>query len=506
MASSSNQPVEWRVVNGELRPFIGNKDITWAPQPGSQAIFMECPLYEVLYEGTRGPGKTDALLMDFAQHVGMGYGPDWRGVLFRQTYPELSDVINKSKKWFNRIWPRAQYNEAKSAWRFPDGEELLFRQFKTEDDYWSYHGHAYPWIAWEELTTWADDKCYKVMMACSRSTRANMPRKYRATTNPYGVGHNWVKARFKLPVAPGEIIGPVVEDISEDGKPLPPRVAIKGHISENKILMVADPGYVERIKAAARNPSELAAWLDGSWDIVAGGMFDDCWQPKIHVLPNLVGSILPAGWKIIRSYDHGQSRPFSVGWWAESNGDPLRIQLSNGTARRLGIIKGDVIRMHEWYGCRPNMPNEGLRLTATEIARGILERERDWGIYGKVRIGVADSSIFDDYEPGRSVAGDMARLGVRWFKADKGAGSRSQGWQQVREYLKSATPMKDGTRERPGIYTCARCTEFLRTFPVLPRDEKNLDDVDTDAEDHIGDEVRYFLRRKRLEMSQKRYK
>jgi hypothetical protein len=94
------------------------------------------------------------------------------------------------------------------TWRFPDGEELMFRHFRTPDDYYSYHGHAYPWIAWEELTTWADDKCYKVMMSCSRSTKPGMPRKYRATTNPYGVGHNWVKARFRLPVQGGKIIGP----------------------------------------------------------------------------------------------------------------------------------------------------------------------------------------------------------------------------------------------------------------------------------------------------------
>jgi hypothetical protein len=504
MGNSSKNPVEWRDVDGELKPYVNNKEVTWAPQPGSQEFFLSCPHFEALYEGTRGPGKTDALLMDFAQHVGQGFGGDWRGVLFRQTFPELSDVVNKSKRWFPRIWPKATFNEAKMLWRFPDGEELMFRHFRTPDDYYSYHGHAYPWIAWEELTTWADDKCYKVMMSCSRSTRPNMPRKYRATTNPYGVGHNWVKARFRLPVPHGRIIGPVVNELAEDGEPLPPRVAIKGHISENKILLKADPTYVQRIKAAARNSSELAAWLDGSWDIVAGGMFDDCWQPKIHVIPNLTAGMIPARWKIVRSYDHGQSRPFSVGWWAESNGEPVVVQTSLGQ-KKIGVIKGDVIRIHEWYGWR-GTPNEGLRFTAVEIARGILERERDWGIYGRARTGVADSSIFDDYEPGRSVAGDMESCGVRWIAADKGNGSRAQGWQQIREYLKSATPTAEGVRERPGMFVCQRNDQFLRTFPVLPRDEKNLDDVDTDAEDHIGDEVRYFLRRKRLEMRKRSWK
>jgi hypothetical protein len=498
--------VVWKEQNGSLMPFIDGKNVTWAPQPGSQAAFLECPAYEVLYEGTRGPGKTDALLMDFAQHVGHGYGPDWRGVLFRQTFPELSDVIQKSKKWFKLIWPKAEFNEAKTMWTFPEGEQLMFRQFRVEDDYWSYHGHAYPWIAWEELTTWADAKCYKVMMSCSRSTRPGMPRKYRATTNPYGVGHNWVKTRFGLPCPPGKIFGKLVIEKDDQGNTLPERMAIKGHISENKILLHADPGYIQRIRGAARNESELAAWLDGSWDIVAGGMFDDAWQPKYHVLPDLNANMIPRGWKIVRSYDHGQSKPFSYGLWAVSNGEPITLSFS-GTNRKqiIGAIKGDAIRIFEWYGFN-GVPNEGKRLTAIEIAQGILERERDWGLVGRVRMGVADSAIFTDYEPGHSVAGDMARMGVRWYPADKGAGSRAQGWMQCRTWLKNSCPPAGGVREFPGLFVCARCDQFLRTFPVLPRDSKNLDDVDTDAEDHIGDEVRYFLRRERMEMTKSKFK
>jgi len=94
----------------------------WVPQPGSQTAFLSCPVFEVLYEGTRGPGKTDALLMDFAQHVGQGFGPEWRGVIFRQSYPQLGDLIAKSQKWFRLIWgDAAQYNQAKSTWTFPDG-------------------------------------------------------------------------------------------------------------------------------------------------------------------------------------------------------------------------------------------------------------------------------------------------------------------------------------------------------------------------------------------------
>jgi len=59
--------------------------VAWSPQPGSQTFFVTSPIFETLYEGTRGPGKTNALLMDFCQHVGQGFGAAWRGVLFRRS-------------------------------------------------------------------------------------------------------------------------------------------------------------------------------------------------------------------------------------------------------------------------------------------------------------------------------------------------------------------------------------------------------------------------------------
>lgn len=487
------QTLIWRATDSGLVPILkdGREEtsVAWAPQPGSQVAFLSCPVYECLYEGTRGPGKSDALLMDYLQHVNQGWGPEWRGILFRRTYPELQDVIDKSLKWFPKILPGAQYNRGQHFWSFPNGEQLFFRHFLKPQDYWSYHGHAYPWIAWEELTTWPDPSCYTSMFSCSRSTVPGMPRKIRSTTNPYGIGHNWVKKRWRLPITMGRVAGPVIRDaIGRDGKPDPERVAVHGDIEENMILLHADPDYIRRIVAAARNPAQLKAWRYGDWNIVAGGMFDDVWDPSIHVLSNFPPSKIPRAWRITRSYDHGQSAPFSVGWWAESNGEPFVYE-----GRVYGPIRGDVIRIAEWYGCDPNEENTGIRMLAGDIAEGILDREEDYGIKGRVRIGPADTQIFDEYEPNKSVAGDMKKRGVRWDKADKGPGSRKQGWEQIRTLLKRAAA---GPREEPGLFVLERCRDFQRTVPVLPRDEKDMDDVDSDSEDHIGDETRYRLRHK----------
>lgn len=464
--------------------------VTWAPQPGSQEAFLSCPIFEGLYEGTRGPGKTDTLLMDFAQHVGQGFGDKWRGVLFRRTYPELQDVIDKSLSWFSKIFPAARYNRSEHFWEWPDGEKLFLRHFKNEADYWSYHGHEYPWQGWEELTTWPEDKGYKKMFSCARSTHKGIPIKIRSTTNPYGVGHNWVKMRWRLPMPPGATVGKVIRDSrDQDGHIEPPRVAVHGLLRENRILMVADPEYINRIRAAARNKAELRAWIHGDWNIVAGGMFDDIWEPRVQVVPNLPFNKIPAAWRVDRSYDHGQSAPFSVGWWAESNGEPVDFG-----GRTLGPVPGDLFHVAEWYGWN-HKPNEGLRMLSTNIARGIVEREGDWGIAGRVKPGPADTSIFDDFEPGKSVAGDMRLEGVNWTRADKGPGSRKQGWEQMRNLLSQSC----GQREKPGLFIMQRCEQFIRTIPVLPRSDKDLDDVNTESEDHIGDMVRYRLRRRNVE-------
>lgn len=461
-------------------------EIAWVPNAGGQRAFLECPIFEAVLEGNRGGGKTDALIMDFAQHVGQGFGADWRGILFRQTFPQLRDVVAKTRKWFPRIFPSATFNQTEMTWTWPAGETLRLSYLQREADYWNYHGHEYPWIGFEEITTWPDDKCYKIMMSCSRSTHPKMPRKYRATTNPYGPGHNWVKARFKLPVPPGSPVGRVVRNDDD-----PPRVAIRSMLDENVRLLAADPDYQRKVLASAPNSAAKAAWESGDWDIVAGGMFDDVWNPTVHIIGDFeVAGLLNTGWKINRSYDHGQSAPFSVGWWAESNGEPIEV---NG--RVVGAVPGDLLRFAEWYGWNGS-PNEGLRMLSREIAVGIKEREQEWGIWGNVKTGPADSSIFDDYEPGKSVAGEMRKVGVRWVPVDKGPGSRKQGWEIFRKYLSGSVPGEEGAREFPGLFVCRRCDQFIRTIPVLPRKEKDLDDVDTDSEDHVADEVRYRLRQR----------
>jgi len=487
-ALSSIFPVDWRVTDEGLAPFYEVQpgqweQAVWAPQTGSQVAFLAATsIFEVLYEGTRGPGKTDCLLMDFFQHVGKGYGAEWRGVLFRQTYKQLSDVVIKSTKWFKQVCPGAVFNQQDYKWTFPSGEVLYLRYMNREEDYWNYHGHAYPWIGWEELCNWGTDKCYKVMMSCCRSTKVGMPRCYRATANPYGPGHNWVKKRWQLPQMRGKVIRGTKDE--------PPRVAIHGKLIENKVLLHADPDYINKIKASARNPSELAAWVDGSWDITAGGMFDDLWDSRYHVVPGVPLHVIPKRWKMDRTFDWGSSKPFAVSWWAESNGEPFEFQ-----GHVYGKVAGDLYLVQEWYGTNGN-PNEGVRMLATDIAEGIRDRQKDWGIDARVRPGPADSAIYDR-ENGNCIAEDMAKKGVVWVPVVKGPGSRKQGWEQVRKRLAAACPpIGGGPRETPGLFFMDACRYAVDLFPNTPRSDKDLDDVDTESEDHLQDSCRYRIYKK----------
>ena len=226
---------------------------------------------------------------------------------------------------------------------------------------------------------------------------------------------------------------------------------------------------------------------------MAGGIFGDVWDPKHNVVPRFP---VPAEWRLDRAFDWGSSKPFSVGWWAESDGSDVFIPGRGWTS----TVRGDLFHIDEWYGWT-GRPNQGVQMLAVDVAKGIVERELAWGISGRVKAGPADSSIYD-VENGVSIGQDMAKpvrigermhRGVSWTRADKRPGSRKAGWELARIFFKAAH-QGDLPREHPGLFVMDNCKQFIRTVPVLPRDERDMDDADTDAEDHIADEMRYRVR------------
>lgn len=515
----------------------------WKALKGSQELALWCPANVILMDGTRGPGKTDVQLMRFRRNVGRGYGKFWRGVIFDREYKNLDDLVSKSMRWFPEFKDGARFLSSKSdyRWVWPTGEELMFRAIKRPTDYWSYHGQEFPFLGWNELTKYPTDELFEMMMSCNRSSfrpedypltidgdifnatgevvfvdedadnaqtyfLPELPLEVFATTNPYGPGHNWVKKKFISVAPPGQVVRRIVnvfnprtqkrEDVVKT------QVRLFGSYRENKYLA---PEYIAELETMT-DKNKRKAWLGGSWDIVAGGMFDDVWDSDYHILKPFN---IPLSWTIERSFDWGSSAPFSVGWWARSDGSD--VQMADGTWR--STVRGDAFRIAEWYGTTGKQ-NQGLRMLAVEIAKGIVERELAMGIHERVKPGPADNSIWD-IENGNSIAADMLKpikigtgrdakvyKGVAWRRSDKSPGSRKLGWERVRTYLAGGVPQfvmnKAGQkirvpRERPGLYCFSTCTYFIDLFPTLPRDEDDMDDVDTDSEDHIGDETRYYV-------------
>ena len=448
------------------------EELIWEPQP-RQIDLIECPVEDVLFGGARGGGKSDGLLGDWATHA-EDYGRYARGIFLRKSYPELEEIERRCHEIFPGFG--ARWQATKRTWVWPNGASLRLRFLERDVDAEGFQGHQYDWVGCDELGNWPSPVGIDKLRACLRSAHG-IPCFFRGSANPGGVGHNWVKARYIDPAPPMTPFW--VEDTIAGMTIRTQRCFVPATLDDNPILLQNDPGYWQRVVAAAGgNEALVKAWRDGDWNIVAGGMLDDVWQPRVHVLEP---TEIPRAWRIRRAFDWGSSKPFSVGWFAHADGE---TPLQDGRV----FPRGSRIHCMELYGYN-GKPNEGLRMTNTEIARWIKTVEDASPYKGRVEAGPADSQIFDVVN-GRSIAAEMATQGMSWKPAQKGPGSRRQGWQLIRQMLKAGHqwPM-----EEPGLFVFNTCRQFIRTVPVLPRDPKDADDVQTDAEDHCGDMLRYEL-------------
>ncbi len=458
-------------------------EVIWKPHEGSQELFLGCPVWECLLHGNRGGGKTDVLLMDYLSGVGQGYGIDYKGLLLREATTELGDLITKCKKWIPRIFPTAKYNGSKKIWTFEDGETLWLNYARVEDDYWQYHGHEYPWIGWEELTNWPFPTVYLKIMSCNRSSNPDIPKKYRATCNPSGPGHQWVKQRFINKIQQCQ----VVYDEFHQG-----RTHIKSKLDENETLLNADPLYGEKIKSLTQDDKMLRdAWVNGSWDLITGGFFTDVWVHDIHVLPEFYP---PESWKIVRSFDWGSSKPWGVTYGLITNGEqPENFPFT--------IPAGSVIIVDEIYGWT-GVPNEGDQALSSEIAERTLFHDKTLRDELDVRVfaGPADTSIYD-VKDGQSIGKSLVSYGLHWKRAYKGSGSRIAGWAIIRQMLGAA---KRQDPDKPHLYFWNKAENHIRTLPIMQRDKRKPEDIDTDLEDHLMDSLRYLLNRKASKMRRRK--
>ena len=419
---------------------------------------------EALYGGAAGGGKSDCAIAEALRQVHI---PHYRGLILRKTYPQLSELIDRSHEVYRAAYPEAVFNQSRHVWSFPSGAKIYFGSLAHQDDRYNYQGKRYDFIDFDELTQFTFDE-YSYLFSRNRPNGPGTRCYMRAQANPGGIGHGWVKERFITPAPPMTTIWETVRIVFPDGHEetrKKSRIFVPSTVFDNKILLQNDPDYLTRL--ASLPEAERAALLYGDWDSFSGQVFTE-WRndpDKYHERRGthvIAPFRIPKEWSVIRGFDWGYSRPFSVGWYAE-DGD------------------GTLYRIRELYGCT-GTPNEGVRWDAARIASEIRRIEgEDENLRGRMIRGVADPAIYQK-NGGESIGDIMERQSVYWDRADN---SRIAGKQQVHDRLVFDDSGK------PRLYVFTTCRNFIRTFPCLVYSSSDVEDVDTTGEDHIYDELRY---------------
>ena len=431
-------------------------------QAGPQAVLINCPVQEIFFGGARGGGKTFGVLLKLA-HKAKAYGGHYNAVIFRKELPSLDDAIEASHQVFSGL---AKWQDQKKTWRFVSGARIRFRPLENLNDAGKYQGQNLTDIVVEEAGEYPDPAPIFRLWGALRSAHG-IPTQFILTGNPGGPGHQWLKDRYVAPHPNGMKI---LEESFDDGfgnSRVMQRIFIPSKVTDNQILLQRDPNYVVAIKKTG-SEALVKAWLHGSWDEVQGAFFD-CFGGQHIVNPFPI----PDHWLKFRSMDWGSAAPFAVGWWTLVEDE-------------CALPKNSLVMFREWYGAKKSATGayEGLKMTAEEVAQGIQQRT-----FEEIEYSVIDPSAFKQ-DGGPSIAERMWNQGVRFRRADnKRIGTEDGkgpigGWDQVRARLL-------GDTGKPLLYFVRDCQHTIRTLPSLRHDINRPEDLDTAAEDHCADMVRY---------------
>ncbi|MHB8372252.1 MAG: hypothetical protein ACYDBI_06035 [Thermoplasmataceae archaeon] len=234
--------------------------IVWAPQEGPQTLLLQCPVEDILFGGARGGGKSDGLLGDFVSHAGESRGKA-KGIIFRRTTPQLEDLILRSAEIYPSLG--ARWIAGVKTWLFPCGSFLRMRWMDRDDDADSYQGHSYTWVGFDELGNWPSPMPIDKIRATLRSPHG-IPCVSRSSANPGGLGHIWINERYIQSSPP---LRPFYDESRKVW-----RVFIPSNVRDNKKLLEADPGYIDRLKSSGP-PWLVRAWLEGDWSASASDSF-----------------------------------------------------------------------------------------------------------------------------------------------------------------------------------------------------------------------------------------
>ena len=429
------------------------------PQHGPQHHFITCPADIVVYGGARGGGKSFASLGEFWCHA-EEWGPAAKGLMIRRTREDLKDTIDIARQMYGGA---AEWRDKEKQFRFANGAVLHMAYLEKDSDAMNYQGWSLTRVYVEELTQYASSAGIFRLFATLRTT-SGARCQFRATCNPGGPGHHWVKQWVIDNGAYRPVKDPETNLI---------RIFIPAKINDNPALLKNDPNYINRLKASG-SEALVRAWLNGDWSVIEGAFFPE-FDPLKHVIPPFQ---IPRHWTRFRSMDWGSASPFSIGWWAVVQDDFVH--------EKHLLPKNAIVRYREWYGA--SAPNQGLKLPADAVAKEVVRRETDpKGFREDIAYGILDPAAFQVVS-GPSIGETFARNGVFFRRADNSRVStpkRMGGWDQVRWRLRGN---QDGD---PMIFFFDHCRDSIRTLPMMQHDENKMEDLDTQSEDHAADDIRY---------------
>jgi len=427
-----------------IQEHVKSQEVVFKPNSGPQTDFLASSEREVFYGGARGGGKSYAMLVDPLRYCDK---TNHRALLLRRTMPELRDLITHSQRLYSRAFPGAKWREQEKEWRFPSGAKIEFGYAENMTDVLRYQGQSYTWIGIDELPQYPSPDIYNFLRSSLRSVDPNIPVFMRATGNPGNIGSQWVKEMFVEPGEPNKSFD--INISTPAGNKIITRRFIPAKLQDNPYLMQTDDYYA---MLASLPEVQRKQFLDGDWDA-----FEDSAFPEFNKNTHIVEPFdIPKGWQRFRAADWGYSSPACCLWFAIDYDNNLWIY-------------------RELYT---------KKITADVFARKVLELERE----EYIRYGVLDASTWAKRgDIGPSIAETMIQTGCRWRPSDRTPKSRISGKLEIHKRLK----LNDDKKKEPGIRIFSTCRNLIRTLPILPLDENNPEDINTDVEDHAYDALRY---------------
>lgn len=414
---------------------------------------LEIPV--LFYGGSRGGGKS--YLVRAREIYRRLKHPNTKGLILRKTYPEL---LSNHIRMFFAEYPATfnWYKAGEKAIYYPNGSITEFSHLAGVNDVYLYQGREYEDISIDEITQ-HDELVFKILRASNRTSNMEFTKNAQVsmllTGNPGGIGHGWAKRLF-------------IDRLYTENENPNDFDFVQAKVWDNNALMKADPNYVKRLKDL---PNDLRrAYLEGDWDVFAGQVFSE-FRRDLHVTKPFVPK---ASYPHYLWLDWGYSgREGHEGAFAGILGALIEVNYLGEKFNRVIVYK-------EWYG-KHKTPQEWAEKIYKETYTKALKR------------AVGDSAMFNSQTDGSKPIIELMQdkwnelNNGLWVTSERGTRNRIQRVATLHNWL-SIAPDK-----LPYMLICENCQHLIRTLPLLVYDDTNVEDVNTENEDHLYDALTYGL-------------